>query len=337
MSIIPFKKLLPSEKPSNLLNENMNKQVSTSITQMTQINKFNLKKKSNISTIKIKDESEKIFRIAETKIDPFNPSRFRNRKPIPEQQEDPDPILTKPIEKLSKDDEKYWSVPPCVSQWKNPTGNVIPLDTRIGIDSRRFQIPDLSTRHSILTQSLDATMSAINESNSKKALLERQLLHKKQLEEEERQRQEVLKLREEKLQILSNKDEEEFLRQKLLEHHRLQKESVDRQIKKRDVSEEVALGKTITNTELDDIHDERLYGSKYLINTNYGEDEGNDFNDFLPKHKETENSYIPFGGSREYSNNNFQKNNQVAGPGGFVFVSGPKQTPNSASGLVFPT
>lgn len=59
-----------------------------------------------------------------------------------------------PAKPLSKEEHQAWHVPPCVSNWKNAQGFVIPLDKRLAADGRGLQQVTINDRFSKLSESL---------------------------------------------------------------------------------------------------------------------------------------------------------------------------------------
>ena len=165
MSILPSKIIIPKQQPSLEARSLMTRQVQQSISEIISA-KAGMKKsnRSTINTIKYHtdDNSEFLVHVAEKRVDPLDPSRFRNRKPVPLQKEDPTPILTTPEVKLTEEEERYWSVPSCVSNWKNPEGYVIPMDKRVGTDARRFEQPKISDGFTAFTRALEAASTSFN-------------------------------------------------------------------------------------------------------------------------------------------------------------------------------
>ncbi|KAF9607422.1 hypothetical protein IFM89_035560 [Coptis chinensis] len=44
-----------------------------------------------------------------------------------------------PPRPVTVEDQKNWTIPPCVSNWKNPKGYTIPLDKRLAADGRGME------------------------------------------------------------------------------------------------------------------------------------------------------------------------------------------------------
>ncbi|KAL6189782.1 hypothetical protein ACLB2K_036184 [Fragaria x ananassa] len=72
--------------------------------------------------------------------------------------EPPVPVLHSPPRPVSFADKKEWSIPPCISQFKNPKGYTIPLDKREGVDGRRLQDVQVSENFAHLPDALHAAL-----------------------------------------------------------------------------------------------------------------------------------------------------------------------------------
>jgi hypothetical protein len=63
--------------------------------------------------------------------DPLRLSITRKAKGAPPNDDPKVPILASSPKKVSKKDQLYWYVPPCISSWKNPRGYTYSLDKRV--------------------------------------------------------------------------------------------------------------------------------------------------------------------------------------------------------------
>ncbi|KAF4672945.1 SNW domain-containing protein 1 [Perkinsus chesapeaki] len=82
---------------------------------------------------------QRVIKVVEVQKDPMEPPKFRHHKVPAPPTEPPPPVLRSPPKKLTKEDQAMWKIPPCVSNWKNAKGYVIPLDKRIAADGRGLQ------------------------------------------------------------------------------------------------------------------------------------------------------------------------------------------------------
>lgn len=298
----------------------------------------NFKKDDPIHTVKFHtDEQDYIVRVAEKKVDPFDPSRFRNRKLIEIQEKDPEPILTTPIQKLTPEEEKYWYVPPVISNWRNPAGNVIPMDKRVAADGRRTIKPEISDKFAVMNRALEATMQSINEAAHQRAIQQRQLLIKQQEEEKEQQREEVRKLREEKMRIAALKNKEERQRDRIIEEHNEERKRLAN--RKRDISSTVTPGFALVS-QTEDAFDHTLFGKNAGIDQGFVDEETNSAYDQPLFRQPSEKPYIPFAESRKHGVVNLaaKADGKSAGASSFTisFKKGAAQTPIEKDGLYIP-
>ncbi|OHS98941.1 SKIP/SNW domain containing protein [Tritrichomonas foetus] len=359
---------IPAKQPSIEAKEAMNRQVQQSILETLEAKQGPVRTTGTVSTVRYHGENEYEVRIAEKRYDPLDPSHFRNRTPLTLQNEDPEPILTEPTKKLTPEEEAYWSVPSCVSNWRNPAGYVIPMDKRVGADARRFEQPQLSDKFANLAKALEITSKAINESIAQRSLIERQLQQKKKREEEEKMREEARRINEQKRLINRNKTEEEKKMSQLLEEARENRKRLNRKTRMRrefqanpaggeftgigsefagrDTSAQVPLGLPITNQPLEDEFDAKLYDKEGGIDAGYqDEDAYNVYDKPLFVNAELK-TYVPFGDDRKYSESSSKYAVSVNGENadrpkmasGYIvsFRAGEKQTPDTKAGLYFP-
>ncbi|KAK8870849.1 SNW domain-containing protein 1 [Tritrichomonas musculus] len=353
---------VPARQPSLKIKEDMNQQVLQSINETLAAATGPIKSYGGVTTVKYHGESDYEVRIAEKRNDPLDPSHFRNRKPITLQNEDPEPILTEPIKKLTPEEEEYWRVPTCVSNWRNPAGYVIPMDKRVGADARRFEQPGLSDKFANYAKALDIASSSINESIAQRSMIERQLQQKKKRDEEEKMREEARRINEQKRQLNKAKNTEEKKIDEILEEAREQRKRITRKMRSnralanengsmlsgRDTSAQVPLGVAVTTHTVDDEFDAQLFDKTGGVDVGYQDEDNYDVYD-KPLFANAElKTYVPFGDDRKYSetsskyavsvegDNNAQKSKLVSGYT-VSFKKGDKQVPDSRAGIFFPT
>lgn len=83
-----------------------------------------------------KEGSERVIKMVEAQVDPMEPPKHANMKVPRAPSSAPVPILHSPPRKLTIEDQQAWKIPPCVSNWKNARGFIIPLDKRLAADGR---------------------------------------------------------------------------------------------------------------------------------------------------------------------------------------------------------
>lgn len=344
MSLVGYQAPTPGLKPSAMESQMINSQVQQSIAQTIEANSGKFIKTNNTTTVKVKSDMEYVVRIAEKRQDPLDPPRSRHRKPVPLQQEDPAPILTKPAQKLTEEEIKAWEIPTCVSRYKNPQGYVIPMDKRIGADATRFEQPAISDKFAIMARTLEITSQAINETVAQRNLIQRQLAQKRQREEEERVREEARRFREEKRQLAKIKTKEEKRRESIYAQQREDRQRLRKKLQERDISESVALGQTVTRKSLDDEFDAQVYGQTSGVGVGYGLEDANEVYDqpLLPAYDNK--PYVPFADDRQYNASKCSiaigetpSNNQGSGyTVQTTFKQGARQEVSQRAGLYIP-
>ncbi|KAH0793737.1 puff-specific protein Bx42 [Histomonas meleagridis] len=348
MSLLTATVAIPRQQPNDEAKALISRQLEQSVAEVLMAKTGPVKKNGGITTIKYhnNEKEEYVVRVAEKRVDPLDPSRFRNRKPISLQKEDPAPILTAPTEKLTEDEQRYWAIPVCVSNWRNPEGYVIPMDKRVGADARRFEQPQMSDKFTVFTKALEAASMSINESIAQRNLAQRQLAQKLQREEEEKMVEEARRLNEEKRQINRSKTSEEKRVDRILEETKEQRRRMKRQrqgLAHRDTAAQAALGLPILAQTVDDEFDPQLFNKSSGVDTGYGTEDSYDVYDRPITGMGATDNYVPFAGDRAFSSASYSvaveggKTLSDRGSGYTVkFKPGEKQMPDQRSGLYFP-
>ena len=95
---------------------------------------------------------QRIIRLQEMPVDPFEPPAFKHKKLPGGPPSPPVPVMHSPPRKITVQDQQNWKIPPCISNWKNIKGYTIPLDKRLAADGRGMeQVGDHTTTHIILS------------------------------------------------------------------------------------------------------------------------------------------------------------------------------------------
>ena len=213
--------------------------------------------------------SQRIVKIVEQQVDPMAPSMFRNKKAPPVPSEAPTPIMRSPPRKMTKEEHQTWKIPPCVSNWKNPKGFVVPLDKRVGADGRGLRDVTVNDRFAALAEDLYIAETKARE----EVKLRSELAKQQKVRTEEQREQELRELAAKARQARSgaHKSEEEALHERArkelmretLREHRMAKagKSTRDRDDERDVSEAIALGKQVQPTMRsgDAVYDARLF------------------------------------------------------------------------------
>jgi len=83
-------------------------------------------------------------------------------------------------------DQQNWKVPPCVSNWKNNRGYVIPLHQRVAADGRYLQEHSINDKFAKLTEALYMAERTARERVEERArMMQGKLNRKKELQQEE--------------------------------------------------------------------------------------------------------------------------------------------------------
>jgi len=80
--------------------------------------------------------NSRIIKMYEAPVDPLEPPRHKHKKVPRGPGSPPAPVLHSPPRKITAQDQKEWTIPPCVSNWKNKKGYAIALDKRLAADGR---------------------------------------------------------------------------------------------------------------------------------------------------------------------------------------------------------
>ena len=97
---------------------------------------------------------ERVIRMVEAQVDPMEPPKHKNTKTPRGPGSPPAPILHSPPRKLTVEDQQAWKIPPCISNWKNAQGYIIPLDKRLAADGRGLQEVTINNKFAALSEAL---------------------------------------------------------------------------------------------------------------------------------------------------------------------------------------
>ena len=126
--------------------------------------------------------------MVEAQIDPMEPPKHKNTKTPRGPPSPPVPVLHSPPRKITVEDQQAWKVPPCISNWKNARGFIIPLDKRLAADGRGLQEVTINNKFAMLSESL-----YIAERKASEDLRYRNELRKKIALKEKEEREEQLR------------------------------------------------------------------------------------------------------------------------------------------------
>lgn len=92
--------------------------------------------------------------MVEEQIDPMEPPKHKHTKAPRGPPSPPVPILHSPPRKITVADQQAWKIPPCVSNWKNARGFIIPLDKRLAADGRGLQEVTINNKFAMVSEAL---------------------------------------------------------------------------------------------------------------------------------------------------------------------------------------
>eukprot|EP01035_Chromulina_nebulosa_P019516 gene19516-25412_t len=97
---------------------------------------------------------QRVIKMVEAQIDPMEPPKHKIKKVPRGPAEEPVPVLHSPPRKLTVADQQAWKIPPCISNWKNSKGFIIPLDKRLAADGRGLQEVTINNKFATLSEAL---------------------------------------------------------------------------------------------------------------------------------------------------------------------------------------
>lgn len=123
--------------------------------------------------------------MVEAQVDPLEPAKHKHTKVPRGPGSPPVPVLHSPPRKLTVADQQAWKIPPCISNWKNSKGFIIPLDKRLAADGRGLQETTISSKFAMLSESLYiAERKAIQDLNVRNDLRKKITLREKEEREQ---------------------------------------------------------------------------------------------------------------------------------------------------------
>ncbi|KAJ4833662.1 hypothetical protein Tsubulata_009026 [Turnera subulata] len=138
---------------------------------------------------------ERIIRMMEKPVDPLNPPLFKHKKLPPASGSPPVPVLHSPPRPVTVQDQQDWKIPPCISNWKNPSGYTIPLDKRLAADGRGLQDVQINDTFAELSESLCVAEQKAREAVAMRSKLQKELMMKEKENKEQELRALALKAR----------------------------------------------------------------------------------------------------------------------------------------------
>ena len=222
------------------------------------------------------ESQQKIIRMYEIQCDPLAPAKFKINKKVPRRPPSPPaPVMHSPSKKLTVKDQQEWRIPPCVSNWKNAKGYIIPLDKRLAADGQHLKSVHINENFARLSEALYISDRKVRDEVEMRSRLERKMAMKERTKKEENLKLIAKKARDENSGIKSS-DEAEKERQELrrqLQRDRKRRVLVEGKNKKaahkRDISEQIALGLPHKTA----LFDQRLFDQSRGIDSGFGNEE----------------------------------------------------------------
>lgn len=97
---------------------------------------------------------QRVIKMVEAQVDPMEPPKHAFKKVPKGPPDDPVPVLHSPPRKLTVADQQAWKVPPCISNWKNGKGFIVPLDKRLAADGRGLQEVTINNKFASVSEAL---------------------------------------------------------------------------------------------------------------------------------------------------------------------------------------
>eukprot|EP01029_Cantina_marsupialis_P024223 TRINITY_DN6177_c0_g2_i2.p1 TRINITY_DN6177_c0_g2~~TRINITY_DN6177_c0_g2_i2.p1 ORF type:complete len:490 (-),score=189.81 TRINITY_DN6177_c0_g2_i2:973-2442(-) len=231
-----------------------------------------------------KAAGRRVIRMVEEQEDPLEPPRFKHKKAPRGPGEAPAPVMQSPPRKLTQEDQNNWKIPPCVSNWKNPKGHVIPLDQRLLVDGRSAQQVTINPGFASLSETLAMAERNMKEETALRAGITKRLAQQAKAAEEDALRKKAEEARKQRRALIdggSKRSIEERKREELLNdrkyeierEYRMKKNSKLARDLDRDISEKVALGQHVAVNAKNEVqYDARLFNQNSGLDSGFGDE-----------------------------------------------------------------
>ncbi|KAK6523859.1 mRNA splicing protein [Arthrobotrys megalospora] len=133
-------------------------------------------------------KNDRIIKIVEKQQDPMEPPKFKHKKIPRGPPSPPPPIMHSPPRKLTAADQEAWTIPPPISNWKNPKGYTVPLDKRLAADGRGLQDVTINDKFAQFSEALFIADRHAREEVKLRATMQQKLAEKEKLAKEEQLR-----------------------------------------------------------------------------------------------------------------------------------------------------
>ncbi|KAJ2710609.1 mRNA splicing protein [Coemansia spiralis] len=142
--------------------------------------------------------SQRIVRVTDMPVDPMEPPKIRLQKQAHAPPSPPAPVMHSPPRKVTAEEQKEWTVPPCVSNWKNIHGFTVSLDKRLAADGRGSEEIVVNDNFARLSEALISAESHARKEISERAKIQQTLARREKEAKEERLRLLAQRAREER-------------------------------------------------------------------------------------------------------------------------------------------
>jgi len=149
---------------------------------------------------------QRIVRLVEAPVDPLEPPKFKHTKVPRGPPSPPVPVMHSPKRKVTAADQKAWTIPPCVSNWKNAKGYTIPLDKRLAADGRSLQEASINDKFAKVAEALQIAQQQAREGVALRAKVQKRIGLKQKEQVEDMLRQEAAAARAQRAGILMGKE-----------------------------------------------------------------------------------------------------------------------------------
>lgn len=232
--------------------------------------------------------NQRIIRLSEAPQDPLEPPKFKLKKAPKGPPSPPAPVMHSPPRKLTVKDQQDWKIPPCISNWKNNRGYVIPLDKRLAADGRGLQDVQINDGFAKLAESLYIAERNAREEVAKRAEVNHLLTAMEKEKKEEMLRRLAQEARMERatsqLSEAADENEDEGRRERdQIRNDRRRERERDLRMQRnksqaarnseRDVSERVALGQAVPTQSAETMYDQRLFNQSQGMTSGFGDED----------------------------------------------------------------
>nr|XP_017251554.1 PREDICTED: SNW/SKI-interacting protein-like [Daucus carota subsp. sativus] len=136
---------------------------------------------------------ERIIRMVEMPVDQLEPPKLKHKRRVPKANgsSPPVPVMQSPPRPVTVKDQQDWKIPPCVSNWKNSKGYMIPLDKRLAADDGRgVEEVQINDNFAKLSEALYVSEQKAREGVAMRSKVQKEMM----LRDKEKKEQELRKL-----------------------------------------------------------------------------------------------------------------------------------------------